>query len=1330
MISCARPIGSLNDLFDEDEKKEQEEKIYFNELNVPIEIINRLAELGVMYPSQIQSLTLKKAFNKNNMIIQSKNGTEQIQKCKNIMSEKSGDTSDKQTDRNSVEAYPNEKNHFHQNFNVFHFSLCFYGVILVPTRELCVQLYDNMNKICNYLIFEEKDSKDNHSDKINWYNNKPSTLSSSIEGEQMQIDIKTNNEFFKIKSIILYGGTNVFENIINMFTFLPNIIISTPGRLKHVLSIFAKLRMHIKNEYYSDKNVNEYFEISYLNILNVLLKKLIIDEMDALLEDQFHEQMKIILKCLITPRTQVLCYSSTYLEYAISSFVKNVDAYDHSYLSRISTIRVEQPQEMPAKNTYTEKDYITNDFSNNAHHISDTCPVCINDTEGGGSAVRGDQEEKILQKCEKGCEQNCAEKYEQNCLNTEVQNVCANFAPTGAEKKADIVITATSEKGRYAKDSPKIRKADICEYDSSNVICASNDVRSKCICSPTHIAKRSNKKIKKKKKKKKKKNKNKNNYNKMSSGLENLEKILQDESILNKKGVIQYVIRKLIKEKQKIPIYAKRKREFEFIQACTSVIIHSKRRREKGKRKYTTVKETENKEMTEPFMENATSVGMKNVEKSDEGDKSLHPIVDIENEKFFQVFKSSKDNPSEQLDSPVLLNIKHCFITINNENLNKKEELKYKMKVLLKIIKEIKFNQCFLFINNTYEGIQITKMLNKYNISSYYTSSRIEHNERIELFKNFRNNQLKIVVCTDVMSRGIDNIVCDLVINFDIPQSKETYIHRSGRCGRYGKKGLCISLCNYSDYNYLYYFKYQLKLHVHDFHYICNSLKNMEETQKSCSSYVDRADGCEEVVKCKEDEKDGTVCYSDGLVPACRSSGNIFCEGTNRWSIEEDHAGESYLHNGEATMTVVSGVGYSETKAVNEQEAKEVGREMVQGGYSPSNILISKSSEEDMGKETQEYWQNKYKNKMRRSIKIFIKGFYAKDVNIIERKDKNTSGVYLKIYFKKLVTKLKIVKDQVTFYFLLPNDNINFFENISIIPHESSLIIYFHFYKKIKIYYRNFYRLHVLNMKKKRKYYESNFCLFFFCNSNNYLVLKLFYTLLFFFKYYKYPLKEQIAPILLHVQAKKNKKAEKKTRGGRRNKWNSLAKVNSRRKYNYASDSFLLLNQMQKKRNRRRGYETDGLDENISSLMQEKELKGRRTLDEAHSPPSHHLPNNSNDKLHHLSGKSLNILNCSDFPIDILDYNMLAKKEDIKINTLLLENVLNSSCVNTYEKNMLRKFSDKCKEIYCKNDDQEIVKNMNNIISLQIFLNWNINENANALKSIFLQNHVQLHADN
>ncbi|GAB64468.1 helicase [Plasmodium cynomolgi strain B] len=165
--------------------------------------------------------------------------------------------------------------------------------------------------------------------------------------------------------------------------------------------------------------------------------------------------------------------------------------------------------------------------------------------------------------------------------------------------------------------------------------------------------------------------------------------------------------------------------------------------------------------------------------------------------------------------------------------MNKHEELKYKMKLILKVVKEINFHQCFLFINNTYEGVQVSKMLKKHDVSCYYTSSKIDHHERMKIFNRLKRNEVKVVVCSDVMSRGIDNIVCDLVINLDIPQNKETYIHRSGRCGRYGNRGLCISLCNYSDYAYLYFYQYQLRLPVHDFCYLRREQQLGEEEKGS-----------------------------------------------------------------------------------------------------------------------------------------------------------------------------------------------------------------------------------------------------------------------------------------------------------------------------------------------------------------------------------------------------------------------------------------------------------------------------------------------------------------
>ena len=73
--------------------------------------------------------------------------------------------------------------------------------------------------------------------------------------------------------------------------------------------------------------------------------------------------------------------------------------------------------------------------------------------------------------------------------------------------------------------------------------------------------------------------------------------------------------------------------------------------------------------------------------------------------------------------------------------------------------------------------------------------------ERNEIVKEFRNGKTRILLTTDLLSRGIDIPQVNLVINYDIPPNKETYIHRIGRCGRFGKKGVSITMVKMEDPN-------------------------------------------------------------------------------------------------------------------------------------------------------------------------------------------------------------------------------------------------------------------------------------------------------------------------------------------------------------------------------------------------------------------------------------------------------------------------------------------------------------------------------------------------
>ena len=71
--------------------------------------------------------------------------------------------------------------------------------------------------------------------------------------------------------------------------------------------------------------------------------------------------------------------------------------------------------------------------------------------------------------------------------------------------------------------------------------------------------------------------------------------------------------------------------------------------------------------------------------------------------------------------------------------------------------------------------------------------------ERNNIVQEFREGKTRLLLTTDLLSRGIDIPQVNMVINYDLPSNKEAYVHRIGRCGRFNKKGIAISFIKTSD---------------------------------------------------------------------------------------------------------------------------------------------------------------------------------------------------------------------------------------------------------------------------------------------------------------------------------------------------------------------------------------------------------------------------------------------------------------------------------------------------------------------------------------------------
>jgi len=93
----------------------------------------------------------------------------------------------------------------------------------------------------------------------------------------------------------------------------------------------------------------------------------------------------------------------------------------------------------------------------------------------------------------------------------------------------------------------------------------------------------------------------------------------------------------------------------------------------------------------------------------------------------------------------------------------------------------------------------LNRLLNDENFPSICTYGRLDQEKRIDKFKQFKKFNARIMVTTNLLGRGVDFERVNLVINYDMAPSEDAYLHRVGRAGRFGTKGLAISFVSTAD---------------------------------------------------------------------------------------------------------------------------------------------------------------------------------------------------------------------------------------------------------------------------------------------------------------------------------------------------------------------------------------------------------------------------------------------------------------------------------------------------------------------------------------------------
>lgn len=190
--------------------------------------------------------------------------------------------------------------------------------------------------------------------------------------------------------------------------------------------------------------------------------------------------------------------------------------------------------------------------------------------------------------------------------------------------------------------------------------------------------------------------------------------------------------------------------------------------------------------------------------------RDINKIIDLLPEKrqnllFSATFsKEIKALANKFLQNPVLVEaapenttaekVEERMIRVDN---NRKKGL------LIKLIDDGKWEQVLIFTRTKWGANKLSEKLSKSNITSAPIHGNKSQNARMKALKGFKDGKIKALVATDIAARGLDIPLLPHVVNFELPNIPEDYVHRIGRTGRAGESGEAISLVSIDEVDYV-----------------------------------------------------------------------------------------------------------------------------------------------------------------------------------------------------------------------------------------------------------------------------------------------------------------------------------------------------------------------------------------------------------------------------------------------------------------------------------------------------------------------------------------------
>jgi ATP-dependent RNA helicase RhlE len=115
---------------------------------------------------------------------------------------------------------------------------------------------------------------------------------------------------------------------------------------------------------------------------------------------------------------------------------------------------------------------------------------------------------------------------------------------------------------------------------------------------------------------------------------------------------------------------------------------------------------------------------------------------------------------------------------------------------LERVIKENSESKILVFVRTKVRAERVFNALERMEIKSMTIHGDKDQDDRLDALNQFRKGDIKVLIATDVSARGIDIANVDYVVNYDLPEQAENYVHRVGRTGRGTQKGLAVSFCS------------------------------------------------------------------------------------------------------------------------------------------------------------------------------------------------------------------------------------------------------------------------------------------------------------------------------------------------------------------------------------------------------------------------------------------------------------------------------------------------------------------------------------------------------